>query len=116
MNISLIDYVVMSGNKVDHQATLHKFSGDLQRYKTEKESQDSLFKIALEQSFSQYNKRPLSKPFLVNEVLSKINAQPENYKEVGQQVLNFIEDNCNGEESWLVSVRGKGIIRRADIE
>ena len=127
-NINLAVYCVRFENgEIDHEATLEKFSSDLIKFQAERELENATIGNAVHSLFDQYRGARLNTPFVVGEVLRKLNVQPENYKTLTDKVQGFIHSQSQGKtaedgsvenpNSVFVIGRGKGggIARRSDM-
>lgn len=119
MNIVISSYAVRNvDGSVDHEATLEKFASDLFRFEELHDREQQVIGGAINAVFDEYQGARLNTPFLVGQVLKKLNAQPENYKALSDRVVTFIRSNSQAEDSVFVISKGKGggIGRRSDVK
>lgn len=128
MNIVLSTYAVRdSAGNIDHDSTVAKFASDLFTFEAERETETAVIATAVHALFDQYKSASLNMPFITNQVLRSLNAQPENFKILETRTLEFLRSNSQGKtddggnaerpNSVFVIAKGKGggVKRRADI-
>ena len=119
MDIVFANYVVrFSDGSIDHDSTLEKFSSDLLRFEEIQDKENVTIGTAVHAVFDQYHGAKLNTPFVIGEVLRKLNVQPENYKALTDKVQYFIKSNSQGDHSAFVISKGKGggVGRRSDLK
>jgi hypothetical protein len=118
VNVNVNDYMVLSNGSVDVDATVNSFRTALVSHLAERGIQDSVIAEAIATVFAQNKSTsPITTPTLIGLTLTALNAQPENFKRLGDQVKKFIQDNNKGDSSLFVVSKGVngGIRVRADI-
>jgi hypothetical protein len=119
MDIVFSSYVVrFTDGSVDHDSTLEKFASDLLRFEEIQDKENATVGKAVHALFDQYKGAKLNTPFVIGEVLSKLNAQPENYKTLSNKIADFLKSQSQGDNSTFVVSKGKGggIGRRIDLK
>ena len=119
MDIVFASYVVrFTDGSIDHDSTLEKFSSDLLRFEEIQDKENATIGNAVHSLFDQFQGAKLNTPFVVGEVLRRLNVQPENYKALTDKVQNFIKSNSQGDNATFVVSKGKGggIGRRSDLK
>lgn len=129
MNINLNKYVVINNNgTINVQATLNKFSEDLQMYDHKYEAQMESIGNAVNDIFDQYIGARLNTAFIQGEVVRRMNIAPQNYNNICDKVQEYLhihsqgktDENGNVERpnSYYLINKGKGggVARRHDIK
>jgi hypothetical protein len=111
MNISYFIIRSVDGS-IDHEATLGKFAGDLLQFEAEREIECSTIGAVVHATFDTHLGKRLPTPFVLNEALRALNAQPENYKVLTEKVQQFIRTSP---EFHTLPGKGGGVARLRDL-
>ena len=117
-SIILSTFVVRSSNgSVDSDATMAKFQSTLSSFISESETESETIGSAIEAVLETHKGSRVNLDFLVSSTCRALNAQPENFKVLGDKVRQFVKDNsCDKNDAGMPSdstkrlnvARGKG--------
>ena len=119
--IALATYCVRDEKgSIDVDATVAKFRADVLRHQVERETEQATIGTAVHAVFDEYPGASLNMPYVQSQTLSKLNAQPENFKALGKRVQRFIQENAANERSAGMTFRiakgkGGGVSRWVDV-
>ena len=129
MNINLNKYAVIGSNgSIDMQATINKFSADLDTYDQKHGAQMESIGNAVNAVFDQYKGARLNTAFIQGEVVRRMNIEPQNYKSVCDKVQEYLHLHSQGKARQDGSVerpnslylinkgKGGGVGRRSDMK
>ena len=125
MSISLTTDLVLTGGKIDIDASVQAFRSAAVKRQAELETEQSEIAEAVEALFDSNRGKAIAMPVLGSMVAQALNAQPENFKVLSDRVLDYVRANSQGEvkdgvaarpDSLFVIGKGKngGCYRRAD--
>lgn len=122
-----ISLATLSDGTVDRDATLSAAGDAIDVYVAERETEEVVVSDATHALFDQYLGQTLQMPFVVNRVLSALNAQPANQQALTARIQEHIRSNSQGDknkesgavanpDSVFVIAKGKGggVSRRCD--
>lgn len=120
MEINLATYAVRDASGVvDTNATVTKFSSDLDNFIAARETEQETIAAAVNGVFDSHKGVRMNVPFVISQALVALNvaAHPYMYNTLSQRVHAFISDNSKGDNSLFVIAKGKngGCSRRADL-
>jgi hypothetical protein len=134
MNINLATYAVRVDGIIDTEATLEKFSGDLDNFVVQQETEVEVISTAVNAVFDDLKEAGTraNMPYLISASLQKLNvsAHPASYSILEERVHSYLTANSQGKkdkitgeverpESLFVIGRGRGaaagVQRRADL-
>jgi len=110
-NVSYFIIRAVDGS-IHHEATIGAFTGALLKYEAERELEKSTIGAVVHATFDTHLGKRLNTPFVLNEALRALNAQPENYKVLTEKVQQFIRTSP---EFHTVPGKGGGVARRRDL-
>ena len=128
MSISLTTDLVLTGGKIDIDASVQAFRSAAVKRQAELETEQSEIAEAVEALFDSNRGKAIAMPVLGSMVAQALNAQPENFKVLSERALDYVRANSQttGSEkegtlvqhpdSLFVIGKGKngGCYRRAD--
>lgn len=128
MSISLTTDLVLTGGKIDIDASVQAFRSAAVKRQAELETEQSEIAEAVEALFDANLGKAIAMPVLGSMVAQALNAQPENFKVLSERALDYVRANSQttGSEkagtlvqhpdSLFVIGKGKngGCYRRAD--
>ena len=127
MNINLNKYAIIGNNgSVDMQATLNKFSADLNAYDQKFGAQMEMIGAAVNALFDQYKGARLNMSFIQGEVVRRTNVDPQNYSNLSDKVQEYLHIHSQGKQDQYGNVdrpnslylinkgKGGGVARRSD--
>lgn len=95
MNIEMATYLVRNASgAVDSAATLAKFESDMAKFVADTETETEVIAMAVNEVFDDH-KSTLNMPILVSFALTKLNAQPANYRLLEKKVQDYIRSNAD---------------------
>jgi hypothetical protein len=95
MNIEMATYLVRNASgAVDPAATLAKFEVDMAKFVADTETETEVIAMAVNEVFDDH-KSTLNMPILVSFSLTKLNAQPANYRLLEKKVMDYIRSNAD---------------------
>lgn len=118
--MSTISLTLVRGadGSVDTDASVAAAKTLIMKFKAERETENSTIAAAVDAVFTERKGAKFNKPFLVGEVLRKLNVQPENHKSLTDRVNQYVSDNAGDRASGKPYSIGKGkgasMIRWAD--
>jgi hypothetical protein len=113
MNISLGSYVVRSfDGSVDVQATLDKFSFDLELFESKEKSENETIGVAIHKVFDCHMGKRIPMPYLITEGLRALNATPDNFSILSERIGNYVR---NSPQFNVAKGRGGGVGRVVDL-
>jgi hypothetical protein len=117
--INMATYAVRdAAGVVDSDATVAKFSADLDTYIAERETEETVISNAVNSVFDNYKGARMSVPFVIREALTALNvsAMPNALGPLTKRVHSYLSDNAKGDNSLFLIVKGPrgGCSRRAD--
>lgn len=94
MNINIGSYVVRgSDGTVDHEATLHKFAGDLSKYEANRETEAGALAGVIHAIFDENLGKHLGKKWFISEALRRLNATPDNWSTLEKRLETFLKES-----------------------
>lgn len=104
---------------VDVAATLAACQGAVHQYIASRETEQTVIASAVSEVFDALKGGRANMPFVVNQALRTLNAQPENFKALSDRCAEYIrenasEDRASGKLFKIGKGKGGGVTRWAD--
>lgn len=111
MNIDLNSkYVVRDADdNADVDATVERFRGDLNRFLATRETEDGHIEAQVHALFDARPGVRMNMPYVVNQVLSALKVQPENYNVLSERIREYVRANGQGENVTTTDENGKEV-------
>lgn len=93
---------------VNEDATLDACLTAIRLFVAERETELSTVSAAVEETFDSLKGAKANMPYVVNQTLRSLNAQPENFKALSERVASYIRENAGDRASGKLFNIGKG--------
>lgn len=97
-----------SDGSVDEAGTLDACRAAVRKYVAERETETSQIADAVGALFDRLAGGRANMPYVQSSVLHALNAQPENFKVLGEKIAQYVRDNAGDRESGKLFHIGKG--------
>ena len=87
-----------SDGSINEQASHDAFSAVLANHIAQREVEVATIATAVREVFDNYTNASINMPALCSFVLTKLNAQPQNYKALHERVIQYVRDNSQGKD------------------
>lgn len=119
---SLSFTLVLSAGSIDREASLKAASDALDAHIAEHDTQQETIAAAVHSVFDEYKGANLTMPTIEGMTLRALNAQPANYKVLGQKVLDYVRANADQKDEaprtrtfGISKGKNGGVCRWADV-
>lgn len=115
MKTLLINLVRFEDGSINVDGTLDAAHSQLLNHIAARETETATIAAAVDELFTDKLGARLNMPYVVSQCQQKLNAQPENFKALGERVAQYVRDNAG--EGGLFKIgkgKGGGVLRTAD--
>ena len=108
MKTLLINLVRFEDGSIKVDGTLDAAHSQLLNHIAARETETATIAAAVDELFTDKLGARLNMPYVVSQCQQKLNAQPENFKALGERVAQYVRDNAGPRESGKLFNIGKG--------
>lgn len=108
MKTLLINLVRFEDGSINVDATLDAAHSQLLNHIAARETETATIAAAVDELFTEKLGARLNMPYVVSQCQQKLNAQPENFKALGERVAQYVRDNAGERDSGKLFSIGKG--------
>lgn len=109
MNITLSTTLVRDDSgAVDVESSVAAFRAAVLQHIAARETETTTIALAVDELFTEKRGARLHMPYVVSQCQQKLNAQPENFKALGERVAQYVRDNAGERDSGKLFNIGKG--------
>lgn len=109
MNVSLtITLARDASGAVDVDASVEAFKTAVHQHIAARETETATIALAVDDLFSSKPGARLNMPYVQSSVATALNAQPENFKALGERIAVYIRENAGDRDSGKLFHIGKG--------
>ena len=80
---------------VDEAATLAECQSAIRNYVAQRETEQATIAVAVGEVFDLLKGGRANMPFVINQALRSLNAQPENFKALSERVADYVRENAS---------------------